>query len=307
MKCAISIGSYDGVHLGHQSILSLLNKYSIEYSLKSVVFCFSIPPKLYLNSNISNNLITTLDERYKLIKLYGINKIEFIKFNDVIKNLSAEDFFKKYIFKKYEPRYMVVGKDFSVGHNREGNLKWLYDFAIKNSIDLRVIDFINYKGHKISSTIIRHYLHSGNIKDANICLGREYFLSGIVIKGSGVGKKIGFPTANLKIDCLKILPHGVYAVNVSLDGKKYMGVANIGRRPTLKTLNNKIICEVHILNFNKNIYGKKINVFFVEKIRDEKKFVSIDDLIKQIKKDIKLRMNITENISNISDNLNIKK
>lgn len=293
MKHAISIGSYDGVHLGHQRILSLINKYSIEYGLKSVIFCFCIPPKLYLNSNISNNLITTLDERSKLIKLYGIDKIEFIKFNDKIKNLSPEDFFKKYIFKKYNPRYMVVGRDFSIGHNRKGNLKWLYDFAIKNSIDLRVIDFINYKGHKVSSTTIRHYLHSGNIKDANICMGREYFLSGIVVKGAGIGKKIGFPTANLKIDCLKILPLGIYAVKVNVDGKKYMGVASIGRRPTLATLDNKIICEVHILNFNKNIYGKKIDVFFLEKIRDEKKFGSIDDLIKQIRKDIKIRMKIT--------------
>ncbi|MEF3280237.1 MAG: bifunctional riboflavin kinase/FAD synthetase [Elusimicrobiota bacterium] len=292
MRYAITIGTYDGVHLGHQKVFSILTNYSFIHNLKTVVIYFPIPPRLCILKRQLNNLITLPQEREKIIYENKIDIVESVDFTEKIRNLSASRFFYDYVIRKYKPKFIVVGKDFSVGYNREGNNKWLVDFCIENSIDLQIIDFIKYNQHKVSSSLIRSFLHKGNIRDANICLGRMYSLSGIVVKGAGVGKKIGFPTANLKTDPLKITPRGVYAVKIYLQNKSYSGVASIGTRPTLKTLNNALICEVHIFDFNKDIYGKNIEIKFVSRIRDEKKFSSAKTLITRIKKDILIAKDI---------------
>ncbi len=294
MKTVLTIGSYDGVHLGHQKLLKRMLEYSREKLLIPVVIYFPLPPRLYLSGHVFDNLITTPLEREKLIKFYGIDKIIKLDFNEDFSRISARDFFINYIL-KYNPSIIVVGKDFAIGKNREGNLKWLYETVENYSINIDVVDFEKYKEHKISSSIIRSFLHRGMVKEAAICLGRRYSINGIVIKGAGIGRKIGYKTANLDVDKYKILPKGVYAVKVSLNEKIYDGVASIGIRPTLNTLENKLIAEVHIIDFDKDIYGKEICIEFIEKIRNELKFKSVSQLIMQIEKDIILAKNILKN------------
>jgi riboflavin kinase/FMN adenylyltransferase len=247
MSSVVTIGSYDGVHRGHQKILKEIREISKKNSLTSVVIYFPIPPRLYLSGNYTSNLITTPCEREKFI---------------------------------------VVGKDFSLGKDREANSRWLKEMAQVNSITCKVLNFVKFKDHKISSSLIRKFLHHGLIKDANCCLGRQYFIEGTVVKGKQIGKKLGFPTANLKVDPTKILPSGVYAVVVEINGIQYFGVCNIGFRPTIEYGVKNKIAEVHILDFNMDIYGKKIIVKFVDKIRNEKKFAGLQLLKEQIKRDI---------------------
>lgn len=281
-----SIGSYDGVHLGHQSIIEKLKEISSRKKISPLIMFFEIPPKLYFKGEFKNILITTPYERKELIVKFGIENVLPFDFNEDIHLMEPEVFFKKFIFSKYRLYDMVVGKDFAVGYKRKGDIYWLKSFAKENNFELHIVDFVKYKEHKISSSLIREFIKKGNIEDVSNMLGRKYTISGIVKKGAGIGKKLGYPTANVEVDERKILPLGIYIVEVLIDNVKYSGVSSIGRRPTLKTLNEEIILEVHILDFNKNIYGKKISVSFIHKVRDEKKFNTVDDLVSQIKEDV---------------------
>jgi riboflavin kinase/FMN adenylyltransferase len=286
MKSVITIGSYDGVHKGHQKIIKEIKEISQKFLLKSVVVYFPIPPKLYLSKNYKENLITTPLEREKIIYQLGIDIVEKIDFTSEIAKMHAIDFFKNYLLKKFFPQFIVVGKDFSIGKNREANYKWLKEICLLNGIETKIIDFVKFENHKISSSLIRNFLHQGMIKEANKCMNRNYFIEGVVVRGNGIGRKIGFPTANIKTDPLKILPSGVFAVYINIGQNTYPGVCNIGFRPTIEDKLNKKTIEVHILDFNKDIYGEKVIVSFIDKIRNEKKFKNIYELINQIKMDI---------------------
>ena len=292
MRSVISIGSYDGVHKGHRKLLKELKRISEKFSLKSVVIYFPIPPKLFLSKNYKENLITTPKEREKLIYECQIDHVEKLDFNFDIANMHALDFFTNYLIKKFSPQFIVVGRDFSIGKNREANSKWLEKICILNKISVKILNFVKFNNHKISSSLIRNFLHQGMIKEANKCMEKNYFLEGIVVKGKQIGRKIGFPTANIKTDPLKILPLGVFAVYVDIDGVRYNGVCNIGFRPTINDNINEKTIEVHILDFNKNIYGKNISISFVDKIRSEQRFKNIFELVNQIKKDILFTRNI---------------
>lgn len=285
-KIVLSIGSYDGIHLGHQSIIKKINEISSEKKLNSLILFFEIPPKLYLKGEFKNILITTPNERKEIIKSFGINEVISIDFNDSIHFMEPEIFFKKFILSKHNISDMVVGRDFALGYQRKGDLNWLKTYAEDVGFNLHIVDFVRYNFHKISSSLIRESIKKGEMEDVAKMLGRKYFISGIVKKGAGIGRKLGYPTANLEVDERKLLPNGVFVVEVLIDDLKYEGVCSIGRRPTLKTLNEELTSEVHILDFNKDIYGKKINVFLTHKIRDEKRFSSVESLINQIKEDI---------------------
>lgn len=285
-EIVLSIGSYDGLHLGHQSIIKRIKQISLDKKISSAIFFFEIPPKLYLKGEFKNILITTPDERRNIIKGLGIDEIIPIDFNEDIHLMEPDSFFKKFVFSKYKVSDMVVGKDFALGYKRKGDLLWLKSYSNNIGFKLHIVDFVKYKDHKISSSLIRELIKKGEMEDVNNMLGRKYSFHGIVKKGAGIGRKLGYPTANIDVDEKKLLPHGVFVVEVIIDGVKYNGVGSIGRRPTLKTLNEELIAEVHILDFNQEIYGKKIEIFIIHKIRDEKKFNSVDALISQIKEDV---------------------
>ncbi|MCX7641481.1 MAG: bifunctional riboflavin kinase/FAD synthetase [Elusimicrobiales bacterium] len=298
----LSIGSYDGVHLGHQLIIEKMREISLIKKIETAILFFEVPPKLYLRSEFKNNLITLPIERISIIKEYGVDIIVPIEFNEKIHLMSPRDFFRKFVFSRYKVSDIVVGRDFAVGYNREGNIEWLKDFSLEMSFNISLVDFVKYYNHKISSSLIREFLKKGMIEHVNKLLGRFYTLEGIVKKGAGIGKKLGYPTANLEIDERKLLPLGIFIVDVFLKGKHFKGVASIGKRPTLKTLGNEIICEVHILDFSEDIYGEKVLISFFNKIRDEKKFDNVSLLIQQIKKDIDYTREYFRNIKNALKN-----
>lgn len=278
-KTFITIGTFDGVHRGHKKLFTLLKREAKNLGLSPLALVFQIPPKNILNNNLEQSVLLDLKQKKELLKDI---KTVYLDFNK-IKNLSADSFFDVLI-KKYKMGAIIVGKDFAFGKNRQGNIPFLREKCKQNNIQLFVIDFEEEDNSKISSSRLRAALKAGEIAALNKMLGRHYALEGKIIYGNQLGRKIGFPTANLDIKKEQILPRGVFAVLVYLNGKKYKGICNIGLKPTV-TINGLPTVEVFIFDFNKNIYGQILRVEFVQKIRDEKKFSGLGELTKQINSD----------------------
>ncbi len=283
----ITIGTYDGVHLGHQKIIKATIKESLKHGMKSIVVYFPLSPRFYFSGKNSNCLITLPEERNLLLKNMRVDKYESIVFDANVGTMSAEDFFNNIIIGHYDASGICVGHDFAFGKDRRGNLSFLKEMCAKKSIHFKHMSFVNFKSHKISSSLIRRQLILGNIEDANKCLGWNYSITGKIIKGARIGRQLGFPTANINVPALKIIPPGVFAVKLILDGNIYNGVANSGYRPTIDKSKSHLILEAHILDFDKNIYGKTLKIEFLKRLRGEKKFGLPESLKKQIAEDIK--------------------
>ncbi|MEW5951531.1 MAG: bifunctional riboflavin kinase/FAD synthetase [Elusimicrobia bacterium] len=286
--CALTIGTFDGVHLGHLSLIKKLKEEASKLSVISKVLFFPIPPRFYITGKFEGNLITTSEERKKLLLKSGADKAEELIFDERIRNMSASEFFEKFILNKHKTKILAVGPDFALGKDREGGHSFLSAKCRENSIKFFHAESVKFDGHKISSTLIRSFIKNGEVEKASFCLGGPYFLSGRVIKGAGIGRKIGFPTANLQTDAHKILPLGIFAGRTFLRGKYFDCVISVGRRPTFKTLDMALLAEAHILDFSQDIYGEEIEIFFESKIRDEFKFSSKEELVTRIKEDIRL-------------------
>ncbi len=278
-KTFITIGTFDGVHRGHKKLFTLLKYEAKKLGISPLALVFQFPPKNILNNNLQQSVLLDLKQKKELLKDI---KTVYLDFNK-IKNLSAEDFFDL-LLKKYKMGAIIVGKDFAFGKNRQGNIAFLREKCKQNNIPLFVIDFEEEGQSKISSSRLRAALRAGEISAFNKMLGRNFALEGKIIKGNQLGRKIGFPTANLDISKEQVLPRGVFAVLGYLNGKKYKGICNIGVKPTV-TINSLPTVEVFIFDFNKDIYGQFLKVEFIQKIRDEKKFDGLGELTKQINED----------------------
>ena len=280
--CIVAIGNFDGVHQGHKKILSLLSKKAKALGGKSLVITFEPNPKLFFNKQ-ENFLLTTLEEKIKIIQdLFLIDTILILPFDDELKNLSAKDFIEKFLIEKINIKFLIIGANFRFGKNQEGDIDLLRDYLNEN---VYAIDLAKISEHICSSSAIKKFLKEGQIDLANNLLGYRYFIKDIIVEGNQLATKIGFPTINIK-NSMKILPKfGVYYVSVIIDNKKLYGVANIGVRPTI-TQDNQPLLEVHILDFNANLYGQKVKVEFIKFIREEKKFESLDKLVYQIGRDV---------------------
>lgn len=278
-KTFITIGTFDGVHRGHKKLFTLLKHEAKKLGLSPLALVFQIPPKNILNNKLEQSVLIDLKQKKELLKEI---KTVYLDFNK-IKNLSAESFFDLLI-KKYKMGAIIVGKDFAFGKNRQGNISFLREKCKQNNIQLFVIDFEEEGQSKISSSRLRAALKAGEISSFNKMLGRPFALEGKIIKGNQLGRKIGFPTANLDISGEQILPRGVFAVLVYLSGKKYKGICNIGVKPTV-AINSLPTVETFIFDFDKDIYGKILRVEFLQKIRDEKRFSGLDELTEQINQD----------------------
>ena len=280
--CIVAIGNFDGVHQGHKKILSLLSKKAKALGGKSLVITFEPNPKLFFNKQ-ENFLLTTLEEKIKIIQdLFLIDKILILPFDDELKNLSAKDFIEKFLIEKINIKFLIIGANFRFGKNQEGDIDLLREYLNDN---VYAIDLAKISEHICSSSAIKKFLKEGQIDLANNLLGYRYFIKDIIVEGNQLATKIGFPTINIK-NSMKILPKfGVYYVSVIIDNKKLYGVANIGVRPTI-TQDNQPLLEVHILDFNANLYGQKVKVEFIKFIREEKKFESLDKLVYQIGRDV---------------------
>ncbi len=275
------IGNFDGVHLGHQALISFAKKVSIQSDTELLIVTFNPHPReIILNKKI--DLILPYSEKINLLKNFSVDNIKEINFDKTISKMKPEDFIGEFL-EKSNPKNIIVGKDFRFGINASGNIDTLKSY--KNSIyDVHSIDIESIKNQKISSTAIKDFLKLGLIKDANKYLGRKYYIKGMVVEGDKRGRQIGFPTTNLKTDWNFLPMNGVYVTNITHDNQVYDGITNIGYRPTFEK--KELLIESNIFDFNESIYGENIKIDFIERIRSEKKFDSVEELIENIKKDV---------------------
>ncbi len=283
----VTIGSFDGVHLGHLMIIHRLKEIALQTGGEPVVFTFSPHPRLVLFPEEGNlRLLTTLEEKTDLLEKAGVKHVIIYPFTREFSQLSYVEFVRDILVAGLRLKVLVVGYDHKFGKNREGSFEILrdlssvYNFRVEK-LDVLLMDHIN-----ISSTKIRSALQNGDIPRANQYLGYPFHLHGTVIEGQKLGRRIQFPTANIQAsDPQKIIPgYGVYAVYVNLDGQRYRGMMNIGTRPTVSNADHRSI-EVHIIDFEGDLYHRKLEIEFIGKIREEQKFGSIGELKAQLEKD----------------------
>ncbi len=291
----VTSGTYDGVHKGHQKILQRMIEVAKSEGGETVLISFWPHPRMVLNNDPGFlKLINTMEEKQELLRNIGINHLILIPFTLEFAQTSSTDFIKNILVDAIGTRKLIIGYNHRFGKNREGNFKNLVRDSSKYGFEVEEIPKHEIDHLGISSTIIRKSLIKGDIPTANRYLGHFFLINGLVIHGDKLGKTIGFPTANLQIEeAYKLIPgDGVYAVKVIVRGKEFNGMLNIGKRPTVDGLNRKI--EVHIIGFNDDIYTEKISISFVKKIRDEKKFRSLDHLKIQLQKDKDTILNVLE-------------
>ena len=282
----ILIGNFDGLHLGHQKLFALANEYKNKYSLKVGVLTFEPMPKMYFNKRIKNFRISNQIQKINLLNKFNVDFVITKKFNKEFSKIKSIDFIKNILKKKLKAKFIFVSNNFRFGNKREGNVNQLIKY--ENKYNYKIIKPLPlFKKRKIvSSTLIRNFLQRGKLDEANKLLNRKWSIEGKVQKGKQLGKKIGFPTANINIKDYVLACPGVYSVQVNIVNrlKPIKGIANLGYRPTFN--GKKILLEVHLFNFSGNLYNKELTVKFNKFIRKEKKFRNVSQLRKQIKNDL---------------------
>ena len=290
----LTLGTFDGVHKGHQKILRKLNSEAKKNKLKSIVLTFFPHPRTVLNPKSTLRLINTIKERTELFEKSKIDILITHPFDKNFSEISPQKFVKEILVEKLNIKKILIGYDHRFGKNRKAGIKDLKKFGLKYDFEVIEIGVQEQNNVSISSTKIRKSIENGNINKAKSYLGYDFSIEGEVIKGNAIGRTIGFPTANLNIEeDYKLVPRrGVYLINTFLDNKKVFGMMNIGVKPTLKIDQETI--EVNLFNWDQNLYGKVIKVFTLDYIRDERKFDSIIDLEEQIKLDKKTCVKLIE-------------
>jgi len=284
----VTIGTFDGVHLGHQKVIARLKEFARKHNGESVIFTFHPHPRLVTAPNEGNlRLLTTIEEKKQLFEKLGIDHLIVYPFTKTFSELSYSSFVKNILVDKLKTRCLVVGYDHRFGKNREGSFEYLKECAKSYNFKIEKLDALLIDEAHVSSTRIRNALEDGDVEQANKFLGYRFTLHGTVVEGQRVGRKMGFPTANIEAsDPHKLIPgYGVYAVEIILSGEKYGGMLNIGTRPTFNNNADNRSIEVHIFNFSGDIYNKEITLIFEAKIRNEKKFSGPEALVEQLKKD----------------------
>ena len=281
----LTLGMYDGVHIGHQTIINQLNQIADEIDGESVLLTFDPHPRMVLQPNCDLKFIYTLNEKEEALEKLGLDHLIIHPFTKEFSQLTSLEFVRDLLVNQINIHTLVIGYDHHFGKNREGNFEQLELLSKEFGFNLVQIEAVNYDDLAVSSTKIRHALHEGNIEYVNTALGCLYPLTGEVVHGDKIGRTLGFPTANLKVDDLKIIPsHGVYSVHVFVNNQKYLGLLSIGIRATV-TNSQELRVEVNILNFDEDIYGQTVRLEFLDKIRDEKKFNGLDELIEAMNQD----------------------
>jgi riboflavin kinase/FMN adenylyltransferase len=285
---AVTVGTFDGVHLGHQYIFRQLINSATSNHTESMVITFWPHPRMIVNKGATEiMMLNTLEEKIDLIGRQGVQHFLILPFNQEFSQLSAAQFIEKYLFQKLHIKSLIMGYDHRFGKDRMGDFDHLKNCAEKYNFNIQQVEPFCLEGEKISSTIIRDALLNGKVDYANKFLSRNYSVTGNVKNGKKIGRDLGFPTANIHPDYnYKLIPHdGVYAVKVIVDGKEFIGMLNIGIRPTVNKGNENKSIEVHLIDFEGDLYDKKISLVFYKKIRNEMKFNSLDQLINQLKAD----------------------
>lgn len=290
----LTIGNFDGVHLGHQEIFRRVKEESARTGGPACVHTFRPHPQEVLRPGVSVKLLNTYDEKLEIIESLGIDVAVEEPFSQEFFTLTARDFFKKVILGGFKARSLFVGHDFAFGKNREGSLALLEELCRESGVKLTVIPQLSVDGDAVSSTAIRKLLQEGRVAQASKLMGRPFFYRGSVVKGDQRGRLLGFPTANLKLESKLALPHGVYAtwalVKRGSGVEKFPSVTNLGVRPTFTPSEGElhVVVETHLIlpeSQTIDLYGETLEVRFVDRFRDERKFASIDELKEQIFRD----------------------
>jgi riboflavin kinase / FMN adenylyltransferase len=281
-KSVVTIGTFDGVHIGHQKIIERLVKIAKTENLQAVVLTFFPHPRMVIQKDANIKLINTIDEKSKLLEKLGVNNLVIKEFTLEFSRLTALEFVRDVLVNKLQVKHIIIGYDHHFGRNRTANVNDLKEFGEVYDFEITEISAQDIAEVTVSSTKIRNALLNGDIKEANTFLGYHFMLTGVVVKGKSLGKQIGFPTANLHIqENYKLIPkNGSYIVKSDIEGKTVFGMMNIGINPTVNGEEQSI--EVHFFDFDKDIYDKKIEVQLLDRLRDEQKFNSIASLKAQL-------------------------
>lgn len=286
-KTVVTIGTYDGLHLAHRQVLKTVTVLAEQKDLRSFVVTFEPHPQEVLKNKTPDiKLLNAIDEKLRLIENAGIENVLVFEFTEEFSRTDAREFYEKYIVGGIGISDLVVGFDHFFGRNREGSIETLKLLGSEFGFEVHRVEEIDIDGSKVSSTRIRFALAEGNIEEANRLLGYEFGFDGIVVEGDKVGRTIGYPTVNLRpVKENKVMPReGIYCVRVMHNGNEYYGMMYHGFRPTLSEGIQRAL-EVHIFDFNKSVYGDKVTIGFLNRIRDDKKFNGKEELIAQIDKD----------------------
>lgn len=288
ISSVLTIGTFDGVHIGHQKIIDRLNQVSSDKNNCSAILTFFPHPRIVLNYGDEFKMLNTIDEKIQLLQKFGLDHLIIEPFTKEFSRLTALDFVRDILVNNLHIKKLVIGYDHQFGKNREGNFEQLEEYGELYHFGVEEIPVQEIKNVSVSSTKIREAITEGNIEKANSYLGYSYLLTGTIVKGDGLGRKINYPTINLHIEeDYKLIPKiGVYIVKTSIKNRAVFGVMNIGFRPTLDGKYQTI--EIHLLDFKGDLYGDKVQIKVLKRLRDEEKFDSISSLTEQIKKDEKI-------------------
>lgn len=284
-SAVLTIGTFDGVHIGHQKIIQRLNEIKKGHQQRSVILTFYPHPRRVLDHSNDIKMLTTLEEKIQLLENFGLDDLIVEPFTKEFSRLSALDFVRNILVLKLQLKKLVIGYDHQFGKNREGNFEQLIEFGELYGFEVEKISAQEIEHVSVSSTKIRKAIEGGDIDTANKYLGYHYLLTGDVVKGQGIGRKINFPTVNLHInEDFKLIPKkGVYVVKAKFRNEHSYGIMNIGFRPTVGGKGQTI--EVHLLDFSGDLYGSRMQLEVLTRLRDEKKFENIEELKEQIGKD----------------------
>ncbi len=288
----IGLGNFDGLHTGHMVLINKTIEESCRRGLSSVVYTFTSHPENVLHKERFTPLLTTVEKKIEILeKTTRLDYIYFDEFDEEFSTLSPEEFVARVLVERLGVRLAVAGYNYTFGHRGQGNIGLLKELGRKYNFDVIEIPPVMANGEPVSSTLIRKYVAMGNMDKVCRLLGRHYSVTGTVVSGHRIGSKLGFPTANLVPEDYLMLPgNGVYVTRTLVDGECYRSVTNIGVNPTVES-DGKTRIETHIFDFDRDIYGRNIEVFFIEKLRDEIKFKNVNELVAQVELDIQRARN----------------
>jgi riboflavin kinase/FMN adenylyltransferase len=282
--CVATIGNYDGVHLGHQHMLAAVRARADEFGLPAVVVTFEPTPREFFEGSTAPSRLTRLREKLQALELYGVDRVLVLRFNRRMQGMAARDFVDRLLVEGLGVRHIVVGHDFHFARRREGTIATLRDAGARRGFTVQEVDQFLLGGERISSSLLREALNRGDLDRATRLLGRPYRMAGRVRRGQQLGRKLGYPTANLALH-RKVVPlWGIFAVRVHGAGLvDHPAVVSLGTRPTINGTDP--LLEVHLFDFDGDLYGRYLNVDFVQRLRDEQKFDSLDALVAQMHRD----------------------
>ncbi|OJW85661.1 bifunctional riboflavin kinase/FAD synthetase [Thiobacillus sp. 65-1402] len=284
---AVTIGNFDGLHLGHQAMLARLQDVARTRGLPSCVLSFEPHPREFFTPEQAPARLSSLREKAECLQQQGIDRLHVFRFDRAFSALTAEAFIEQVLGRTLQARYVLVGDDFRYGAKRAGDFALLESLGQPLGFDAEFLPTVEIAGERASSTAVRNALAAGQLEHAARLLGRPYSISGRVVHGDKLGRDIGFPTANIQLRHNRPPLMGIFAVELhGLNGAPLAGVASLGKRPTVKSPDAVPVLEVHLFDFNADIYGRRVRVSFLHKLRDEEKYPDLDSLVAQIKRDV---------------------